>query len=69
MKLDDYLSERKMTEAEFGRLVGLSQSRVNRIRRGEGRPSWDVIPRIVQATKGKVTAADFIDAPQRETAQ
>lgn len=59
MKLSAYISKKKMTNAEFGTLVGLSQSQVSRIRRGVSRPSWEAMGRIEKETGGKVTFKDF----------
>ena len=58
MKLHVYLADEGLTEAEFGRKIGLSQSQVNRIRRGAS-PSWKTVSKIERATEGKVTAYDF----------
>lgn len=65
MTLDQYLTEAKITEAEFGRQVGLSQSQINRIRLGASYPSWEKIPAITKATKGRVRAADFVRSSQK----
>lgn len=60
MRLDEYLSAERMTEAEFGAQIKLSQAQVNRIRRGESWPSRSVIERIAKVTKNRVTANDFV---------
>lgn len=77
MTLDEYLTklnqERaesgkpKMTDEAFGKLVGLSQSHVSRLRNGVVRPSWKAADAIATATgqKVKATAEDW---PARETA-
>lgn len=59
MKLDKYLSAKKLTDAAFASLVGMSQSQVNRLRRGLSQPSWDTVATIERATGGKVSALDF----------
>ena len=64
MKLETFLSENKLTDAAFGKLVGLSQSQVNRIKRGVSKPSWDALGAIERATKGAVKAADFMSGEQ-----
>lgn len=66
MKLDQYLSTKKMTDAAFAALVGMSQSQVNRLRRGLSQPSWDTAATIEHATGGKVSASDFL--PERAPA-
>jgi len=60
MKLDQYLADRKLTDAAFAALVGMSQSQVNRLRRGLSQPSWDTAALIEHTTGGKVSAADFL---------
>lgn len=58
MHLDEYLKNERVTEADFAAAVSLSQSQVNRIRRG-GKTSWETAVAISDATKGKVTPADL----------
>jgi transcriptional regulator with XRE-family HTH domain len=65
MTLDDYLTRQrskdpKLTDAAFGEQVGLSQSQISRLRRGEARPSLAAVERIHRATRGKVSARDFM---------
>jgi transcriptional regulator with XRE-family HTH domain len=60
MKLDQYLASRKITDADFGRMIDRGQSTVNRLRRGETSPDWETVQRIVDATGGVVTANDFL---------
>jgi len=60
MTLNEYLTESNLKEADFGRLVGLSQSAINRLRRGESWPPADTAAKIRAATDGKVTANDFM---------
>lgn len=66
MKLDQYLTQRGMTDAAFAEKVGRSQSSINRIRRGETRPDWKTMERIVEETGGEVSPNDFlgIDVPE-----
>ena len=64
MTLDEWFKLKKeqgnrITEAEFGESIGVGQSQVNRIRRGQSKPSWETIPKIVSETGGLVTANDF----------
>ena len=60
MRLDKYLTEAGLSEADFGRQIGLSQSAINRLRRGESWPPADTAEKIRAATGGKVTADDFL---------
>lgn len=67
MRLDVYLKKNGLTDEEFGSLVGLSQSYVNRLRRGEGRPSLGALERIRDRTSGEVTADDFMASADEAT--
>lgn len=59
-KLDGYLTDREMTNAAFGRLVGASESTISRIRHGKQAPSFSLARRIKDATAGEVTADDLM---------
>lgn len=58
MTLNHYLETATMTEADFAKLIGSTQSTVNRLRKGQI-PSRDLMVSIVKATDGQVTANDF----------
>lgn len=62
MQLGEYLDRQKredgLTEAQFGLLVGLSQSQVNRIRNG-GKTTFETAKEIARKTEGAVTMADL----------
>lgn len=60
MKLDDYLTKHNLTDDAFASLIGRSQPTVNRLRRDATKPDWETVRRITEATKGKVSANDFI---------
>jgi transcriptional regulator with XRE-family HTH domain len=62
MTLDEYLRSNGLTEPAFAAVVGISQSYVNRLRHGECWPPRDLAERITKATKGVVTANDFMTA-------
>jgi transcriptional regulator with XRE-family HTH domain len=66
MKLERYLTEKKLTAAAFGKLAGLSQSQVSRIIRGKSWPSREAVDAIFKATSGKVTAHDLYQAEAAE---
>ena len=59
MKLQDYITNHGMTDAEFATRIGSSQPHVNRIRRGIIAPSMKIAMRIKEATKGQVTPNDL----------
>lgn len=59
MTLDAYLTARSdMTEAKFAGLIGVDQSTVNRLRKGQI-PTPPVMTKIYEHTHGAVTANDF----------
>ncbi len=66
MKLDQYLTQHDLTDAAFAEKVGRSQSSINRIRRGETRPDWKTMERIVEVTGGDVSPNDFLDSDAPE---
>jgi len=67
--LDLYLSKREITNADFGRIVGASESTISRVRRGKQTPSLDLIRRFRDATNGALSANDFLsDATPTEAA-
>lgn len=63
MKLRDYLAERNLTAAAFGRQIGLSRSATLRLVKGTRRPSWPVMEKIEKETGGAVLPNDFADPP------
>lgn len=65
MTLADYMTAKKLTDAEFAALVGVNRSTISRLRRLNQRPSFETMAAITQATRGKVTANDFWLAPKR----
>lgn len=64
MKLRDFMMAREMSEAQFGRLLGIGQATVNRYARGQRIPRPEVMRRIVEVTDGRVGPADFYDLPR-----
>jgi predicted transcriptional regulator len=62
MTLKEYLSEQGLTESAFAELLGISQAAVNRYCNGIRTPQRMKLRAIVKATKGKVTANDFMGA-------
>lgn len=63
MQLREWLNTKKMPANEFAALIGVDKSTVGRWIAGDVRPSWEIIPRIIDATGGAVTANDFLPAP------
>jgi transcriptional regulator with XRE-family HTH domain len=62
MTLNDFLSNEptKMSHAAFGKKIGVEQATVTRYLNGERFPPPETIRKIVEATKGKVTANDLL---------
>ena len=69
MSLREYLGQKNLTPEAFGGLIGVSRPTVVRYLDGTRRPSWRVLPRIIEVTKGEVTADSFVhQQPAREVA-
>ena len=64
MKLADYLSTHRITHAEFAAKIGATQAAVSRYANGKRMPRQPLLWKIVQATQGRVTANDFMPAPE-----
>ncbi|MEY4906118.1 MAG: helix-turn-helix protein [Bacteroidota bacterium] len=60
MKLNDYLSQKKITQTKFAKIIGMSQGNVSEYSRGIRFPSFKTIAKITAATGGLVTANDFV---------
>jgi transcriptional regulator with XRE-family HTH domain len=63
--LDQWLKEKRMTQAEFAARIGVDQSTITRIIPGDGkrqtrRPSFELQALIMRETDGAVTANDFM---------
>lgn len=61
MTLKEYLANSTMTDAEFGALVGVSQSQVSRIKNDASKPSLEVAVAIEKVTNGEVPAKSFVE--------
>lgn len=64
MRLGTWLEQRKITHDDFAAIIGTSRAAVSRYVSGERVPAKKVMPHIVQATGGAVTANDFMEAPE-----
>ena len=60
MELADYLSKQNISGAEFAQRIEVSQEAVRRYVKGDRRPEWDILARIVSATDGHVQPNDFL---------
>lgn len=64
MKLADYLHLVDKRSDAFAKEIGVDGSTVRKYLRGDRRPEWDVMARIVAVTAGAVTADDFLTKPK-----
>lgn len=62
MKLSDYLAAEKLSHAEFGKRVGVSQVSIHRYSKGLRLPRPEIVARIAKETRGKVTIEDHYQA-------
>lgn len=62
MQLSQWLSTRKMTDAEFGALVGKDQATISRTKRGVTMPGPALVAKIAEVTDGEVTVSDLYAA-------
>lgn len=65
-KLDEWMTEHEVDDAELARLARTDRTTISRIRRGKQRPSLDLAARLAEATDNAVTPNDFagIDASE-----
>ncbi|WP_212113007.1 helix-turn-helix domain-containing protein [Bartonella queenslandensis] len=58
-KLKSYLIRNKLSQAEFGRQVGVAQSTINRYLRGLRFPEPEIVLKIEKTTNGIVRPVDW----------
>ena len=68
MKLDDYLTQRKITNTQFASTIGAERSHLSRVRRGVLAPTLDMMVRIAKATDRQVMPNDFLVSGEGGTA-
>ena len=61
MRLSSWLKDQGQTHEWLAIQLGVDRGTVTRYLSGARRPSWDIMPRIIEITRGDVTANDFID--------
>lgn len=65
MKLADYLDKHKIRPSVFAATIGTPASTITRLLKGERSPGVDLLAKIADATKGRVTPNDFLpDQPK-----
>ena len=63
MKLCEYLESKKISQYDFAAVVKVSQAAIQRYVKGKRIPDEEIMPRILVATEGAVTANDFYNLP------
>ena len=66
MTLDQYLAAREIKEADFAVEIGVTQSTVNRLRKGQV-PNKELMAAIFVKTGGAVRADDFFGIGESPT--
>ena len=66
MTLREYLHWQGITDAQFAQRIDVDLVSVRRYMRGDRRPRWDVMSRIVAESNGHVTANDFMGEPVKK---
>ncbi len=66
MRLDEYLTDKNISGAEFARRLSVAHSLVHGWRHGTKLPSLPMAHRIREATGGKVTPDDWPCGPNAE---
>jgi len=60
------MERKSIGDAEFAVLIGKDRSLVNRLRRGDVRPTLDVAAKIEVVTEGEVTMQAWVETPAPE---
>ena len=61
MRLEQYLSLKKLSEREFSSILNVSQAHVSNIIKGRRNPSLILAKRIEEATNGYVAIKDLLN--------
>lgn len=67
-KLREYRTAKGLTQSELAEAVGVKKATISRIENGERTPSMSLVSRICEATKGELTANDFMVVSNEATA-
>lgn len=66
--LAHYMERHGLGDAEMAMLIGKDRSVVNRIRRGDVRPTLDVAAQIEASTNGEVPMQAWVETPRPSAA-
>lgn len=74
MRLTDWLVSNRLSGSQFAKRVGVPAATINRLipkpgKKQTRKPGRRLLPRIVAATGGEVTANDFMDDPEADAVQ
>lgn len=58
------MERKKVGDAEFAALIGKDRSLVNRLRRGDVRPTLEVAAKIEAVTENEVPMQAWVDVPE-----
>lgn len=61
MRLGIWLKQQRVTQMQFAETLGISRNYVSELGAGKKWPSREVAQRIREATRGMVSADDFLD--------
>lgn len=59
MTLREYLTEKNLTYAEFGKKLGVSGNTIARYVNGLRKPSFAIMQKIIKTTKNKINHESF----------
>lgn len=59
-KLAAWMKDNGITDADLAEMVGTSREQINRVRNGVSSPSWGLAAKLKAATRGVITADDFL---------
>lgn len=59
MLLKKFLKQKKLTQKQFSKRVGITSSAINQYCSGRRKPLPNIMERIIDATSGEVTPNDF----------
>lgn len=60
MKLSSYMDDNNLTHAQMADRFKIERSHLTKLRSGKSKPSFDVLCRIHDGTRGQVTFVDFM---------
>ena len=69
MKLEEWMHENKVSDADLAGRVGRDRTIISKLRKGQIKPSLEVLVAVTRITEGQVTVNDFMpEQPPDEAA-